>query len=108
MASPTAAVYSPGGRSRNARETLRGGGWNNPAENLRSAIRNGNDATDRNDNIGFRLAAVSANTLAASHRAGAVPTLIRASNLLSPPVLVDLGTPGRASGWALLLSKSFP
>ena|GEM_PF-6364349 len=53
------------------------------------------------DNIGFRLAAVSANTLAASHRAGIVRALSRASNLPSPPVLVDPGILGRASGRAL-------
>jgi formylglycine-generating enzyme required for sulfatase activity len=35
---------------------LRGGSWNNKAENLRSANRNRNNPDNRNNNIGFRLA----------------------------------------------------
>lgn len=34
---------------------LRGGSWNNNAENLRSAYRNNNGPGNRNQNIGFRL-----------------------------------------------------
>jgi hypothetical protein len=34
---------------------LRGGSWNNNAQNLRSANRNDNDPGNRNSNIGFRL-----------------------------------------------------
>lgn len=34
---------------------LRGGSWNNPAENVRAAYRNDNDPSNRNANIGFRL-----------------------------------------------------
>ena len=34
----------------------RGGSWNNPPENARSAIRNGNNPDNRNENIGFRVA----------------------------------------------------
>lgn len=37
------------------RRALRGGSWNNPAQNARAAYRNDNHRTDRNDNIGFRL-----------------------------------------------------
>jgi formylglycine-generating enzyme required for sulfatase activity len=38
----------------------RGGSWNNPAENVRSAYRNNNNwnnnnPNNRNNNIGFRL-----------------------------------------------------
>ncbi|WP_288130586.1 SUMF1/EgtB/PvdO family nonheme iron enzyme [Accumulibacter sp.] len=33
---------------------LRGGSFNNPAENLRSANRNRNRPENRNQNIGFR------------------------------------------------------
>jgi len=43
-------------------KALRGGGWDRSASDLRSAIRNGDHATGRNDDIGFRLAAVSAST----------------------------------------------
>lgn len=35
---------------------LRGGSWNNKPQNARSAKRNGNDTTKRNNNNGFRLA----------------------------------------------------
>jgi hypothetical protein len=35
---------------------VRGGSWNNKPENLRAANRNRNDADNRNNNIGFRLA----------------------------------------------------
>ena len=35
---------------------LRGGSWNNKPQNARSAQRNRNDTTNRNDNNGFRLA----------------------------------------------------
>jgi hypothetical protein len=35
---------------------LRGGSWNNNPENLRSANRNRNNPTNRNNNNGFRLA----------------------------------------------------
>jgi len=34
----------------------RGGGWNNNAQNLRSANRNRNTPTNRNNNLGFRVA----------------------------------------------------
>jgi len=34
----------------------RGGSWNNDAQNCRSANRNNNEPTNRNNNIGFRLA----------------------------------------------------
>lgn len=38
---------------------LRGGSWNNTAENLRSANRNRNQRNNRNDNVGFRLASTA-------------------------------------------------
>ncbi len=47
------------------RQTQRGGSWNNPAENLRSAIRNRNPARNRNSNIGFRVVVSPPNTLSA-------------------------------------------
>jgi len=36
---------------------LRGGGWNNNWNNLRSANRNNNNPDNRNNNIGFRCGA---------------------------------------------------
>jgi formylglycine-generating enzyme required for sulfatase activity len=35
---------------------LRGGSWNNTPDNLRSSNRNNNQPTNRNNNVGFRLA----------------------------------------------------
>ena len=40
---------------RDVKRVLRGGSWNNNGRNCRSAIRNRNDADNRNRNIGFRL-----------------------------------------------------
>jgi formylglycine-generating enzyme required for sulfatase activity len=34
----------------------RGGSWNNDGQNLRSAQRNNDNPSNRNNNIGFRLA----------------------------------------------------
>ncbi|WP_425214608.1 SUMF1/EgtB/PvdO family nonheme iron enzyme [Tumidithrix helvetica] len=34
---------------------LRGGSWNNNSFNCRSANRIGNDADNRNNNVGFRV-----------------------------------------------------
>jgi hypothetical protein len=34
---------------------VRGGSWNNNADNARSAARNNNDPDNRNDNIGLRV-----------------------------------------------------
>ncbi len=38
---------------------IRGGSWNNDAENCRSAYRNRNEPGNRNNNLGFRLASTS-------------------------------------------------
>ncbi|WP_407072975.1 SUMF1/EgtB/PvdO family nonheme iron enzyme [Pseudanabaena galeata] len=37
---------------------LRGGSWNNNAQNCRSAYRNNNNARNQNNNIGFRVVCV--------------------------------------------------
>ena len=34
---------------------VRGGAWNNDADNARSAARNNNNPDNRNDNVGFRV-----------------------------------------------------
>lgn len=39
---------------------VRGGGWNNNGDNLRSANRNRNTTDDANNNLGFRLASTPA------------------------------------------------
>ncbi|MFZ4476790.1 MAG: hypothetical protein ACOYPR_16440 [Saprospiraceae bacterium] len=38
---------------------IRGGSWNNNARNCRAANRNYNEATNRNNDLGFRLVSVS-------------------------------------------------
>lgn len=37
---------------------IRGGSWNNDAQNCRSAIRNNNTPDNRNENLGFRLSSL--------------------------------------------------
>ena len=39
---------------RKAVRVLRGGAWNNDADNLRAAARDRNHVWNRNDNVGFR------------------------------------------------------
>lgn len=39
-----------------SQRVLRGGSWNNNPQNLRSANRNRNNPTNRNNNLGFRVA----------------------------------------------------
>ena len=83
---------------------LRGGGWINPAENLRAAYRNRNHARNRNDDIGFRVAAAPANTLTARHRAGAGQASARGAE--SSRSARSRRAPGaRASGWAAFASE---
>ena len=49
-----------GGRSQSSNRLNRGGNWNNPAANRRTANRNRNQPTNRTTNNGFRLALNSA------------------------------------------------
>ena len=42
--------------SKGRNRVLRGGSWNNNAENCRVSNRNYNEPGNRNNNIGFRLA----------------------------------------------------
>lgn len=50
-------VTNPTGREKGEGRVCRGGSWINNGRNLRSAYRNHNDPDNRNNNIGFRLAA---------------------------------------------------
>ncbi|MDR1903250.1 MAG: HRDC domain-containing protein [Treponema sp.] len=45
----------PTGASSGSNRVKRGGSWNNPAGNVRSANRNNNTPSNRNNNLGFRL-----------------------------------------------------
>jgi Sulfatase-modifying factor enzyme 1 len=45
VATPSQAVW----------KVLRGGSWNNNADNARCAVRNRNNPDNRNNNIGFRV-----------------------------------------------------
>ena len=38
----------------NVNRVIRGGSWNNHAQNVRAAYRNANDPGNRNNNLGFR------------------------------------------------------
>ncbi len=48
-----AAIVRAGAR------VLRGGSWNNNANNCHAANRNNNDPDNRNDNVGLRLASTA-------------------------------------------------
>jgi formylglycine-generating enzyme required for sulfatase activity len=50
------------GEGKKKQRLLRGGSWNNNANNCRSANRNHNAASNRNNNVGFRLLAVAPST----------------------------------------------
>jgi hypothetical protein len=55
---------------------LRGGSWNNNANNARCANRNNNNPDNRNNNIGFRCVLAGASVpkvLRAAKRTGEVP-----------------------------------
>ena len=47
-----------GERPETTHRVNRGGSWANDAENCRSAYRNANEPDNRNDNLGFRVAAI--------------------------------------------------
>lgn len=51
-----AKLAQDAGRNSAAKRVIRGGSWNNEARNVRAACRNGNDPSNRNDNLGFRCA----------------------------------------------------
>ena len=48
------------GKGETSNRVLRGGSWNNNANNARSAYRNNNNPNNRNNNNGFRLASTGA------------------------------------------------
>jgi hypothetical protein len=51
------AAYLMDFQAQAKRLALRGGSWNNNQENARVSIRNNNHPDNRNNNIGFRVAA---------------------------------------------------
>jgi formylglycine-generating enzyme required for sulfatase activity len=51
----TGAQTNPRGAVSGNNRVIRGGSWNNNGQNLRSAYRNNNNPSNRNNNIGFRL-----------------------------------------------------
>jgi len=57
---PAGAVTDPTGPVNGSYRVLRGGSWGNYAHNCRAAYRNRNTPTYRNNNLGFRPAAVPA------------------------------------------------
>jgi formylglycine-generating enzyme required for sulfatase activity len=54
-ATPYAGGTDPRGPASGSNRVLRGGSWNNPANNCRSANRNNNNPANENNNIGFRV-----------------------------------------------------
>lgn len=44
-----------GGHASGQRRVNRGGSWNNTSRNCRSAYRNANEPSNRNNNLGFRV-----------------------------------------------------
>src|SRR5437016_5069235 len=54
--SPGGGTTTPGGRSQGSNRVIRGGIWNNHGQNCRAANRNRNTPTNRNNNLGFRVA----------------------------------------------------
>jgi formylglycine-generating enzyme required for sulfatase activity len=48
--------YNPSGPESGSNRVIRGGSWNNDADDCRSAYRNHNDPGDRDNDLGFRLA----------------------------------------------------
>ena len=52
-------MLNTGSDATGSNRVLRGGNWNNNAENCRVANRNNNNPDNRNNNIGFRLASSS-------------------------------------------------
>ena len=51
----------------------RGGSWNNSASNTRSAKRNNNSPTNRNNNIGFRLSSPAIHPQSQEKLKGCIP-----------------------------------
>ncbi|MDR3638328.1 MAG: SUMF1/EgtB/PvdO family nonheme iron enzyme [Isosphaeraceae bacterium] len=49
-----------------AQRVIRGGSWNNDAQNVRAAYRNHNEPTNRNHNLGFRCAELTTSRMAPS------------------------------------------
>jgi len=47
---------------------MRGGSWNNDAQNCRSAMRNNNAPDNRNNNVGFRLSSSRQRSVAVCSR----------------------------------------
>jgi hypothetical protein len=55
---------------------LRGGSWNNNAQNVRSAYRNANDPGNRNNNNGFRCARAHDRTGGSAPEQAAIPAIL--------------------------------
>ena len=69
---------------------MRGGSWNNKPDRVRSANRNRNDPTHRNNNQGFRLASPPAIQSRRVHECGGRETRVIMSLL---PGLAGTGAP---------------
>jgi hypothetical protein len=81
---------------------LRGGSWNNHAQNVRSVNRNNNTPDNRNHNIGFRLASAQTPAVAAVDQMTIQPVMcLQGGEKPMPPGML-VGSAGRLPEGLLL------
>jgi len=101
-------IWAPQGKSTN--RVLRGGAWNNHANNARCADRNNNTPSDTNNNIGFRCLRRIRECVSAFQAEPARPRPGAATDPkahLLPPVSAPRGNePGKGAGAGSALRKS--
>lgn len=79
----------------NASRVLRGGSWNNKAQNVRSANRNNNTSGNRNSNNGFRVASAQTPAVAAVDQMSIQPVMrLHGGEKPVPPGML-VGSAGR-------------
>jgi hypothetical protein len=74
---------------------MRGGSWNNPADNARAAYRNNRHPTNRNNNVGFRVVLPVPGPW---HRSRATPA--PSGSVPGGGLWVAPTSPARSAGWS--------
>jgi hypothetical protein len=82
---PTGNVFS-GHLIENANRVVRGGSWNNDAQNARAAYRNGNHPENRWNNLGFRCLSSGEHRMMPNEQIGGRSARMRAANSNREPV----------------------